>query len=73
MLSFVNADMQEFIRIAFEKVLHENIVVDPAVTGQVTVRTVSPVSKSAALDVVRSVLASNGALHMESDSARQVS
>ena len=67
MLNFVNADMQEFIRVVFEEVLHENIVVDPALTGQVTVRTVSPVSKSAALDVVRSVLASNGAGLSKSD------
>lgn len=60
-LNFVDVEAQEFVRVVFEEVLRENVVIDPAVSGRVTVRTAAPVSKSVALDLIRGVLAQNGA------------
>jgi len=60
-LNFVDVPTQEFVRVVFEEVLRENVVIDPAVAGQVTVRTAAPVTKSVALDLIRGVLAQNGA------------
>lgn len=55
-LNFVNVELQEFVRVVFDEILAENVVLDPSLTGQVTVRTSEPVSKGAALDLVRNVL-----------------
>lgn len=60
-LNFVNVDLQEFARAVFEEVLHEDVIVDPALSGRITVRTNNPVSKKAVLTLVREALASAGA------------
>jgi general secretion pathway protein D len=60
-LNFVDAEVQEFVRVVFDEVLRESAIVDPGVTGKVTVRTVQPVSKTVAVDLVRNVLQMNGA------------
>jgi general secretion pathway protein D len=72
-INFVDTDAQDFVRIVFEEILHETVVVDPAVTGRVTVRTAAPVSKAAALDLVESVLAVHGATLEEEDGVFRVS
>jgi type II secretory pathway component GspD/PulD (secretin) len=36
-INFVDTDAQDFVRIVFDEILHETIVVDPAVTGRTTV------------------------------------
>ena len=71
-INFVDTDVQEFVRIVFEEILRATVVVDPAVTGRVTVRTAGPVSKAAAIDLVRSVLALNGATLSEADGVFRV-
>ncbi|ACS43168.1 type II secretion system secretin GspD [Methylorubrum extorquens] len=60
-LNFVNVELQEFARAVFEEVLHENVIVDPAVTGRITVRAGNPISKKAALALVREALQASGA------------
>ncbi|WP_237155629.1 type II secretion system secretin GspD [Oryzibacter oryziterrae] len=60
-LNFVNVDVQEFVRSVFEEVLKANVVVDPGVSGRVTVRTANPVSRSEAIGLIRNVLSMNGA------------
>ncbi|UHC17853.1 type II secretion system secretin GspD [Methylobacterium currus] len=60
-LNFVNVDLQEFARAVFDEVLHETVIVDPGVTGRITVRTSSPVSRKAAVGLVREALLSGGA------------
>ncbi|PZQ11886.1 MAG: type II secretion system protein GspD [Ancylobacter novellus] len=60
-LNFVDADVQEFVRIVFDEVLKESAIVDPGVSGKITVRTVQPVSKASAVELVRNVLQMNGA------------
>jgi general secretion pathway protein D len=72
-INFVDTDAQDFVRIVFEEILHETVVVDPAVTGRITVRTAAPVSKAAALDLVESVLAVHGATLAEDDGVFRVS
>ncbi|SED99784.1 type II secretion system protein D (GspD) [Rhizobiales bacterium GAS191] len=61
-LNFVNADIQEFTRVVFDEVLKQNVVIDPAVTGRVTVRSSAPADKKVALDMVRQVLEMNNAI-----------
>jgi len=60
-LNFVNVELQEFVRVVFDEVLKENVVVDPNLTGRVTVRTQEPVPKATALDLVREALQVSGA------------
>jgi len=60
-LNFVNVELQEFARAVFDEVLHENVIVDPGVTGRITVRTSNPVPKSAAIALVREALQASGA------------
>jgi len=71
-LNFVDAELQDFVRSVFEDVLRSNVVVDPSLTGHVTVRTTNPVTKSAALSLVKSVLALNGASLSEADGVYKV-
>lgn len=60
-LNFNNVELQEFVRIVFDEVLKENVIVEPDLTGRVTLHTVAPISKSAAGDLVRNALEMNGA------------
>ncbi|MEE7502571.1 type II secretion system protein GspD [Methylobacterium mesophilicum] len=60
-LNFVNVDLQDFARTVFEEVLHEDVIIDPALSGRITVRTNNPVSKKTVLTLVREALASAGA------------
>jgi general secretion pathway protein D len=60
-LNFVDADLQEFVRVVFEEVLKATVVVDPSLKGHVTVRTAAPVGRSMALDLVRQAVQANGA------------
>jgi general secretion pathway protein D len=71
-LNFVDTDVQEFVRIVFDEVLRESAIVDPGVSGKITVRTVQPVSKSAAIDLVRNVLQMNGASLTKSNGVYRV-
>lgn len=60
-LNFADTDVQEFVRVVFDEVLKESAIVDPSVAGKITVRTVQPISRAAALDLIRNVLEMNGA------------
>ncbi|PVE25951.1 type II secretion system protein GspD [Microvirga sp. KLBC 81] len=60
-LNFVNVETQEFVRVVFDEILKESVVVDPGLTGRITVRTTEPVSRSTALSLVRNVLQLNNA------------
>ncbi|WP_246728582.1 type II secretion system secretin GspD [Microvirga terricola] len=59
-LNFVNVEIQSFVRVVFDEILRENVVVDPELTGRVTVRTTDPVSRGMAVNLVRNVLQLNG-------------
>lgn len=61
-LNFVNTDVQEFVRAVFDEILKVTAVIDPQVTGRVTIRTAKPVSRSVALTLVKNALQANGAV-----------
>lgn len=59
-LNFVNVDIQEFARVAFDEILKESVVIDPSIQGRITVRTPEPVSRKIAIDILRSALETQG-------------
>ncbi len=59
--AFVDADIQEFVRVVFDEVLKENVVIDPQLQGRVTLRTPEPVSRGTAMRMIEEVLAINNA------------
>jgi len=61
-LDFVNADLNEVIRAAFEEQLRENYLLDPRVNGQVTIRTPSPLNRKELLTAIRALLKQNNAV-----------
>lgn len=71
-VNFVNADLQDFVRVVFDDVLKENVIVDPALTGRVTLRTTEPVTRQAALSLVRNVLQLHGAALIKADGVFRV-
>ncbi|KAB0266361.1 type II secretion system secretin GspD [Microvirga brassicacearum] len=71
-VNFVNADLQDFVRVVFDDVLKENVIVDPALTGRVTLRTTEPVTRQAALSLVRNVLQLHGAALVKADGVFRV-
>jgi general secretion pathway protein D len=71
-LNFVDADLQDFIRVVFEEVLKATVIVDPNLKGHVTVRTAAPVSRPVALDMVRQAIQANGASLTQSDGVYRV-
>jgi general secretion pathway protein D len=60
-LNFVNTELQDFVRLVFDDVLKESVIVDPSLSGRATIRTTDPVSRQAALSLVRNVLQLHGA------------
>lgn len=60
-LNVVDADIREVVRLILEDGLGANYVIDPAVTGTVTVRTSRPVPASDVVGMLNSILGLNGA------------
>jgi general secretion pathway protein D len=60
-LNFLDVELQEFVRVVFDEVLKTTVIVDPTLKGRVTLRSAGPISRAAALDVVRQTLQANGA------------
>jgi general secretion pathway protein D len=60
-LNFEEADLREFIQVIFEDILKENYLIDPQVSGVVTMHTTYPIVKEAVLPLLESVLQQNGA------------
>jgi len=60
-LNFEKASLPEFLRVVFESILKENYLIDPSVSGTVTLHTTRPVKLDAVLPIVEAVLEQNGA------------
>ncbi|MDH3531377.1 MAG: type II secretion system secretin GspD [Gammaproteobacteria bacterium] len=60
-LNFEQASLPEFMRVVFETILKENYLIDPSVSGSVTLHTTRPVKQDAVLPIVEAVLEQNGA------------
>ena len=71
-LKFERADLSEFLRVVFDTILKENYIIDPAVTGSVTLHTTRPVTQAAVLPIVESVLQLNGAALLFDDGVYRV-
>lgn len=59
-LNFVNVEIQEFVRVAFDEIFKEPVVIDPAIQGRITVRSGESISKAQAVDMVRAALETYG-------------
>ncbi len=71
-LNFVNTEIQDFVRVVFDEVLKESVIVDPSLSGRVTVRTTEPVTRQAAMSLVRNVLQLHGGTLAKADGAYRV-
>jgi general secretion pathway protein D len=71
-LNFEQADLKEFLRVVFETILGENYYVDPQTRGTVTLHTTRPVTESAVLPIVETVLEGNGAALIRDDGMYKV-
>ena len=60
-LNFEQASLPEFLRVVFESILKENYLLDPSVSGSVTLHTTRPVTPDTVLPIVEAVLEQNGA------------
>jgi general secretion pathway protein D len=60
-LNFEGASLPEFLRVVFESILKENYLLDPGVSGSVTLHTTRPVTQDTVLPIVEAVLEQNGA------------
>lgn len=64
-LNVVDADIQDVARLVLEDGLNVGYIIDPAISGKVTVRTNGPVPAADMLSVLNSVLNLNGAALIE--------
>jgi general secretion pathway protein D len=71
-LNFVDVELQEFVRVVFDEVLKENVILDAGLKGRITLRTSNAVSRATALDLIRQALHANGASLMQSGSTFRV-
>lgn len=71
-LNFVDVELQEFVRVMFDEILKETVVVDPSLKGRITIRTSGPVTRTAALDLIRQSLQASGASLSQSGTAYRV-
>lgn len=59
-LNFVNAEVQDFVRVTFDEILKEPVVIDPQIQGRITVRSGEPITRAQAIDMVRAALDTYG-------------
>lgn len=60
-LNFQNLELQAFIQAVLGDTLKKNYLVDPSLTGTVTIQTVHPLPEDDLLDVLQEILSLNGA------------
>jgi len=71
-LHFDNTDIRTAAAQILGGILHRNFIIDPAVSGTVTLRMVSPIPRTALLPTLRALLAENGAVLVQSGGIFQV-
>ncbi len=60
-LNFRNADLEDVVESIIGKILNENYIIDPAVSGQVTLQTSRPIPRATLLETLDNALRVNGA------------
>jgi len=71
-LNFEKASLPEFMRVVFETILDENYLIDPEITGSVTLHTTRPIARAAVIPIVEAVLEQNGAALIRDDGVFRV-
>jgi general secretion pathway protein D len=66
-LNFKNMELQAFIQAVLGDALKQNYVIDPMLTGSVTIQTVRPLPEDDLIGVLQEVLSLNGATMMLND------
>lgn len=72
-VNFVNTEVQEFVRALFNDIFRVNYVIDPGITGSITIRTSNPVKRSELFELARDALAANGAVLQFRDGIYRIS
>jgi general secretion pathway protein D len=71
-MNFERASLPEFLQVVFEIILNENYLIDPQVSGTVTLNTTRPVTQAAVLPIVESVLEQNGAALIQDEGVYKI-
>lgn len=72
-LNFEEADIRDVLAFVLRDVLHRNYVVDPDVTGNITLGVSQPITRDALLPLLEAVLNSRGATMIQADGLIRVS
>jgi len=72
-LNFEEADIRDVVAFVLRDVLHRNYVVDPDVTGAISLGVSQPITREALLPLLEAVLNSRGATMIETDGLIRVS
>lgn len=60
-LNFADADLREVVKVVLGNILNLNFVIDPTVTGKVTLKTERPLRRAALIPTLEAILATQGA------------
>ena len=71
-LNFQGTDINEFVKVILSDVLNVNFVIDPQVSGSVTIETANPVRKEQLFPLLEEILSINNAAIIESNGIYQV-
>ena len=71
-LNFQGTDINEFIKVMLSDMLNENFVIDPQISGTVTIETSRPVSKQQLFPLLEEILAINNAVIFKSGGVYQI-
>jgi general secretion pathway protein D len=71
-LNFQGTDINEFIKVILSDMLNENFVIDPQISGTVTIETSRPISKKELFPLLEEILAINNAVIFKSGGAYQI-
>ena len=71
-LNFQGTDINEFIKVILSDMLNENFVIDPQISGTVTIETSRPVSKKELFPLLEEILAINNAVIFKSGGLYQI-
>ena len=71
-LNFQGTDLREFIKVILSDVLNRSFVIDPKVSGKVTMETARPFSKDELLPLLEDILGMNNAALVETDNIYRI-
>jgi len=60
-INFIDTEIHEFVKVIFEEVFKVNYIIDPSITGNITLNTSTSITKQQLYNITESVLEENGA------------